>query len=76
MSAPSEGMEQDLGVSPGPYTAWSTPNGMRSEIRKGGQRVGRVFVGEMSWADAARRAGDRNSEHQREASTKQRRGTA
>jgi hypothetical protein len=56
--------QQDFGVFPaGKYTAWSSADGMRSEIRdQSDERVVERLRGESSWSDAVRKAGDLNSE--------------
>ncbi len=55
-------MEPQVGVLPtGPYTAWSTPEGMRSEIRGDDGKVIKRLRGETSWSDAVREAGDMNA---------------
>lgn len=52
-------LELEEGVWPGEHTAWSSPNGMRAEVRKGTKVVKR-FRGETAWMDAKRTAEDLN----------------
>lgn len=55
-------MKQEMGVVPeGEHTAWSDPDGMRAEVRKGSKVVKRL-KGESSWSNAVRKAGDLNAE--------------
>lgn len=52
--------EQDV-FPVGDFTAWSTPDGMMSEVRDKVRKVVKRYRGESGWSNAARHAGDLNS---------------
>jgi 3-oxoacyl-ACP reductase-like protein len=55
-----EDLAVEGGVFPqGPHEAYSTPDGMYGEVRRGANVVKR-FRGETAWSDAVRHAGDLN----------------
>lgn len=55
-------MLQEHTYETGPFTAWSSADGMHAEVRAGSLVMTR-FLGETAWSDAVREAEDRNLEH-------------